>query len=62
MKRLIAVVLFLAGMLLAEVSPPDLTVRHVTLITASPIDFAERQQIIRAIKLRKQERASVDDL
>jgi hypothetical protein len=62
MRRLIVSVLFLAGTLLAQVSPPDLIVRHVTLITTTPIDFAERQQIICAIELRKQERASVDDL
>ena len=54
--------LFLAGTLLAQVSPPDLIVRHLTLVTATPIDFAERQQIIHAIKMRKQERASVDNL
>jgi Surface antigen variable number repeat len=62
MKRLIVAVLFLSGMLLAEVSPPDLMIRHVTLITTRPIDFPERQQIIRAIKLRKEKRAPVDSL
>jgi hypothetical protein len=62
MKRLIASVLFLAGTLLAQVSLPDLSVRHLTLVTTTPIDFAERQQIIHAIKMRKQERASIDDL
>jgi outer membrane translocation and assembly module TamA len=62
MKRLIVAVLFLAGTLLARVSPPDLIIQNVTLITAPSIDVAERQQIIRAIKLRRQARASLDDL
>ena len=62
MKRLMAAVLFLAGALPAQVSPPDLIIRHVTLIMASPIDVAERQQIIRGIKLRKEQRAPVDQL
>ena len=62
MNRLITAVLFLVGALLAQVSPPDLIVRHVTLITTTPIDFAERQQIIHAIKLVKQNRAPVDGL
>ncbi len=62
MKRLIYAVLFLSGTLLAQVSSPDLSIRHVTLITTTPIDFSERQQIIHAIKLRKEQRAPIDSL
>lgn len=63
MKRLavVGVVLF-AGTLFAQSFPPDVSVRHVTLVTATPIDFSERQQIIRAIKSRKCERAQIDDV
>jgi hypothetical protein len=62
MKRLIYAVLFLSGTLLAQVAPPDLTIRHVTLITTTAIDFSERQQIIHAIKLWKGQRAPIDGL
>ena len=46
MKRLIYAVLFLSGTLLAQVDFSYLTIRHVTLITTTAIDFSERQQII----------------
>ena len=55
-------VFLVAGTLLAQVpSAADLNVHHVTLITSTPMDFAERQQIIHSIKARKLTRNLLDD-
>ena len=63
MTRLAVAVVLLSGTLLAQTLPaPDLTIRHVTLITTTSIEFSERQQIIRAIRESKHQRAPVDDL
>ncbi len=62
MKRLVIAVLLLAGALHPQVFPPDLTLRHVTLITTTPIDFSERQQIIRGITSSRKRLLQLDDL
>ena len=62
MKRLVIAVLLLAAALHPQVFPPDLTVRHVTLTTTTPIDFSERQQIIRGITSWRKRLLQLDDL
>jgi hypothetical protein len=61
MKRLMMAGLFLMGTLLAQTFPPELSVRNVTLVTATPIDFSDRQEIIRSIRASKLMRAPMSD-